>query len=211
MAENYLDKPLAAYLADAADNKPTPGGGSVAALVGALASAMASMAANFTVGREKFAAVEPQVRASLKLLDEARRKFLDLMHRDMEAYEGVRAAYRLPKATDAERAARRAAVQEALGQSLLVPLKVTKVAVQVLEASEQLANIANPNLLSDVAVAAVLAEATFAAGRINIEVNLDGLEDRELVASTRVELDASEAVAARLKDNCLEAVKARKR
>jgi len=210
MVENYLDKPLSAYLADAAAKKPAPGGGSVAALVGALASAMASMAANFTVGKEKFAAVEPQVRASLKLLDEARRKFLDLMHRDMEAYEGVLAAYRLPKGTDAERAARQTAVQEALGQSLLVPLKVTKVAVQVLEASEQLANIANPNLLSDVAVAAVLAEATFAAGRINVEVNLDGLDDRDLVASTRAELDASEAVAARLKSNCLEAVVARK-
>jgi len=207
--DSYLDKPLSAYLADAADKKPAPGGGSVAALVGALASTMASMAANFTAGKEKFAAVEPQVQANLKRLAEARRKFLDLMHRDMDAYGGVLAAYRLPKGTDAERVARQAAVQEALGQSLLVPLKVTKVAIQVLEASEQLANIANPNLLSDVAVAAVLAEATFAAGRINVEVNLNGLEDQELVASTRAELDTSQALAARLRDNCLKAVKAR--
>lgn len=209
--ESYLDKPLSKYLADAADKKPTPGGGSVSALVGALATTMASMSANFTTGKEKYRSVEPQVRGALKALDEARRKFLDLMHRDMEAYAEVMDAYRLPKESEAEQAARDAAIQEALRNALLVPLKVTKVAIQVLQISQELANVANANLLSDVAVGAILAEATFAAGRVNVEVNLSGLHDEQMVRETRNELAESEATAARLKSDCLSAIKARGR
>jgi len=207
--ENYLEQPLSAYLADAAAKKPTPGGGSVAALAGALATTMASMAANFTAGKEQFRGVESQIQTDLRLLEEARRKFLDLMHRDMEAYATVMAAYRLPKASDAERAAREAAIQDALAKSMLVPLKSTKVALQVLEVTADLANIASPNLLSDVAVAAILAEAAFLASRVNVEVNLKGLSDRKLAEATGRDLDDDQARAARLKDDCLRAVKAR--
>ena len=207
--DGYLDKPLSAYLADAADRTSTPGGGSVAALVGALATTMSSMAANFTTG-EKFAAVEPQVQVALKSLDEARRKFLDLMHRDMEVYAALMATWRLPKASEAEKAARKAAIQEATKNSLLVPLKATRVALDVLQTSQDLASIANVNLLSDIAVAVILAEATFAAGRVNVEVNLAGLDDAGMVAATRADLDAGQARAARLKESCLEAIAARK-
>lgn len=209
--DSYLDKPLSAYLADAAAKQPTPGGGSVAALTGALATTMASMAANFTAGKEKYRAVEPQIQSALKMLDEARRKMLDLMHHDMDAYAAVTQAYRLPKESDGQKEVRTAAIQQALGNALLAPLKVSKVAVQVLEACQELANIANANLLSDVAVAAILAEAALAAGRVNVEVNLAGLSDEDLVASTRADLDTSEALAARLKENCLQAIKARHR
>ena len=207
--DSYLDKPLSAYLEDAAAKKPTPGGGSVAALVGALATTMGSMAAGFTTGKEKFRAVEPQIQTDLKLLEEARRKFLDLMHRDMEAYQTVTEAYGLPKGTDDEKARREAAVQDALRRAMLVPAKVCKVALQVLELAEDLANITNPNLLSDVAVAAVLAEATFAAGRINVEVNLKFVKDAALVESTRRELDEDASTAARLRESCLNSIGAR--
>ena len=131
----YVDRPLREYIDEAASGAPTPGGGSVGALCGALGTTMASMAANFTAGKEKFRAVESRVQSALKLLDEARRKFLDLMHRDMDAYQAVMAAYRLPKQTDDEKTARSDAIQEALGNSLLVPLKVTKVAVHVISIS----------------------------------------------------------------------------
>ena len=208
--DGYLDKPLSVYLADAAAKTSTPGGGSVAALVGALATTMASMAANFTTGSEKFAPVAPQVQVALKSLDEARRKFLDLMHRDMEVYAALMATWRLPKTAEAEKAARQAAIQEATRNALLVPLKVTRVALDVLQTSQDLASIANVNLLSDIAVAAILAEATFAAGRVNVEVNLAGLDDAAMVASTRADLDAGQARAAMLKENCMEAIAARK-
>jgi formiminotetrahydrofolate cyclodeaminase len=93
---------------------------------------------------------------------------------------------------------------------MLVPLKVTRVALDVLQVCQDLASIANPNLLSDVAVAAVLAEATFACGRINVEINLEGLTDAEMAASTERDLDTGQGKAARLKAGCLDAIKARK-
>ena len=200
---------MQAYLDDAAANKPTPGGGSVAALVGALATTMASMAANFTVGKEKYRDVEPQIQAHLKSLEEARSKFVDLMHRDMEAYAAVMAAYRQPKETDAEKQARAEAIQASLTNSMQVPLQATEEALGVLEASAELADIANANLLSDVAVAAVLAEAALAAGRVNVEVNLAGIKDQELVAATTATLDQRQAEAGRLRQQCLERIKAR--
>ncbi|NIA20739.1 MAG: formiminotransferase-cyclodeaminase [Anaerolineaceae bacterium] len=207
--DNYLEKPLGDYLLDAAADKPTPGGGSVAALVGALATTMASMAANFTAGKEKYKTIEPQIQARLKLLEEARGKFVELMHRDMEAYGAVMAAYRLPRGSDAESGARSEAIQAALKNSMKVPLETTEVAVGVLEAALELARIANANLLSDVAVAAILAEAALGAGRINVEVNLGGIKDAELVASTRRRLDGRQSQAGRLRQECLEAIKAR--
>ncbi len=211
MPTNYLDQPLSAYLAAAAARTPAPGGGSVTALVGALATTMASMAANFTIGSEKFNAVESQIRTDLDLLEAARRKFLDLMHRDIEAYSTVSAAYKLPKATPAEKAARDASVQSALSEAMLVPLKASKVAIDVLEVTSELAAIANPNLLSDVAVAAILAEAAVAASRVNVEVNLKSSSNPALIASTRHDLDDADRLAARLKSLALDTIRSRAR
>jgi formiminotetrahydrofolate cyclodeaminase len=209
MPANYLDQPLSLYLADAAARTPTPGGGSVTALVGALATTMASMAANFTTGAEKFRAVEPQIRTDLDLLEAARRKFLDLLHHDIAAYAAVSAAYKLPKASDSEKQARDTAVQQALSEAMLVPLKASRVAIQVLEITSELAAIANGNLLSDVAVAAILAEAAVAAGRVNVEVNLRSCSDAALVASTRHDLDDADRLAARLKSLSLDTIRGR--
>ncbi|HOI54700.1 MAG TPA: cyclodeaminase/cyclohydrolase family protein [Phycisphaerae bacterium] len=208
---SYLDRPLREYLDDAAADKPTPGGGSVAALVGALATTMASMAGNFTAGREKYQDVEPRVRADLAVLAEARTAFVDLMHKDMAAYGAVMEAYRQPKGTDAEKAARAAAIQKALAESMQVPLAATRLAERTLEAAVELANIANANLLSDVAVAAVLAEAAFAASRVNVEVNLAGIKDQRLAAETARELDERQDTVAGLRQECLEAIRARQR
>jgi formiminotetrahydrofolate cyclodeaminase len=209
MPTDYLAQPLSAYLADAAARTPTPGGGSVTALVGALATTMASMAANFTTGAEKFRPVENQIRTDLELLEAARRKFLDLLHRDIEAYADLSAAYKLPKASDSEKATRDAAVQQALSEAMLVPLKSSKVAIQVLEITSELAAIANPNLLSDVAVAAILAEAAYAASRVNVEVNLQSCSNPALVSSTRRELDDGARLAASLKSLCLDTIRSR--
>lgn len=208
--DGYLDQPLAGYLDDAAAGKAAPGGGSVTGLVGALATTMASMAANFTAGREKYAAVAPQIQSALASLAEDRSKFLDLMHRDMTAYTSVLAAYKLPKGTEDEKAARREAIQAATKDAMAVPLEMTRVAIGVLQQSQSLASIANANLLSDVAVAAVLAEATYAAGRINVEVNLGGLADEAMVASIRADLDQGQQRAAQLRQACLDAIGARK-
>lgn len=110
---NYRTKPLIHYLDNAAAAQPTPGGGSVAAVAGALASTMASMAAGFTKGKEKFKDVQPEIEEALGRLAETRNRLLGLADEDMVAYESVMAAYRMPKGTDEEKSARAEAVRQA--------------------------------------------------------------------------------------------------
>jgi formiminotetrahydrofolate cyclodeaminase len=195
---DYLTEPLARYLEDAAAARPTPGGGSVAAMAAALASTMASMAAGFTAGKEKFKAVEPEIQDALRRLGDLRRLLLDMTHEDMAAYECIMAAYRLPKATDAEKAARSAAILKATRASIGLVERVLGAAVDIIAVSRRLADIANPNLVSDVGVAAELALGAARAARINVAVNLSGYSDAADAAAVRQRSDDALARAERL-------------
>ena len=195
---NYRQEPLMRYFDDAAAAQPTPGGGSVAAVAAALASTMASMAAGFTAGKEKFKAVEPDIQAALARLADLRRALLDMAHEDMAAYAAVMAAYRLPKNTDAEKAARTEAVLAATRSSLGLVGRVLDAARDVVAVSRRLAQIANPNLLSDVGVAAELALGAARAARINVAVNLAGYSDAAHAAAVRAASDQAVAEAERL-------------
>ncbi len=206
---DYRTEPLIRYLDDAASAQPTPGGGSVAAMAAALASTMASMAAGFTAGREKFKAVEPEIQQSLARLADLRRQLLDYVHDDMAAYQAIMAAYKLPKVTDAEKAARAEAIRAATKSSLDLVQGVLDAAVGILAAGRRLAEIANPNLVSDVGVAAELALGAVRAARINIEVNLAGYDDAAAAAAVRKRADATLADAERLADATRAAVMAK--
>jgi formiminotetrahydrofolate cyclodeaminase len=195
---DYRQEPLMRYLNDAASTQPTPGGGSVAAMAAALASTMASMAAGFTAGKEKFKAVEPEIQAALTRLAGLRDLLLDMVHEDMNAYSGVMAAYRLPKATDAEKAARTEAVRKATKASLGLVMRVLEASRDVASVSRRLAEIANPNLLSDVAVAAELALGAARSARVNAAVNLSGYSDVPDAAAIRVAADKAVAETERL-------------
>jgi len=193
---NYAGGPIRVYVEDLARRKPAPGGGSGAALAGALGAAAASMAANFTIGREKYADVEPQVKAALANLDRVRAELLTLVDEDVKAYSQVGPAYQMPRTTEQEKAARAAAIQEALHTACGVPLRVCAAALEALEACEALVNICNKMLVSDVAVGAMLAEAAFRGAQVNVEINLNAMKDAEFVAATRAKV-AADARAAR--------------
>jgi len=192
---NYLERPLRTYLEDAASGRPTPGGGSVSALAGALGVTMAEMAANFTLGREQFRAVAPEVMELASVLTGARSKLLDLMEKDIAAYGQVASAYGRPRVTEEEKAARARAVQEALVVALEAPLAAMRVAAGALAATRRLVEVANPNLLSDVGVAAELLWGALRGARLNVDVNLAHLRDEGLVRRFRTEADALEAEA----------------
>jgi formiminotetrahydrofolate cyclodeaminase len=193
----YAAESLETYLADAASNKPAPGGGSVSALVGALAGAMSEMAANFTVGKKKYEAVQPQIRACLARLEACRRDLLSLVDADVRCYSAVAQAYALPNATPQEQAARAAAIQDALKGAMDVPLRVVRQCCAVARTAAELVSIANRNLLTDVGVSALLARAACEAARLNVEVNLKFIKDELLVGRVRQEVDqASHTVAA---------------
>jgi methenyltetrahydrofolate cyclohydrolase len=174
-----------AYTELLAGTGPTPGGGSAAALCGALAAAAGAMVGSFTVGKPKFAAVEADVASLLERLQALRERMLALTDADAQAYAGVGAAYARPKQTDEEKWARQAAIQQALKDAAQVPLGVVEAAGEIAGLLPELAEKGNPNLLSDVGVAAILAWAAFEAGKLNVEVNLAGLQDEAYCAAVR--------------------------
>jgi len=180
---------LREYTDKLASSEPAPGGGSAAALAGVLGSALGQMAANFTAGKEKLAAVEDQVQRILGVLSRQQQELLNLTDADARAYEKVGAAYKLPRATDEEKAARQLAIQEALRAAAEVPLAVMDACVMVLGQLEELRQVANPNLLSDVAVSAELSFAALRCAWLNVEVNLAAITDEAYVAEIRERID----------------------
>jgi formiminotetrahydrofolate cyclodeaminase len=192
----YRTQAVETYLADAAAGIPTPGGGSASALAGALGAAMACMAANFTVGKKKFRPVEPEVRDILDECQAGMHALLEHVDADVAAYSAVDAAFALPKDTEERKAARTAAIQAALRVALATPLAAVRQCLALVRRLDRLVEVANPNLISDVGVAAVLLEAALRGAQINVEVNLASLRDEPFVAATRAELDAAAAEAA---------------
>ena len=185
----FISGTIREYVDKASGGTPTPGGGSVSALAGALGVAMGCMSANFTIGKKKYRSVEPQVRAILVRLDAARERLLDLTEEDSRAYGKYSAAVSMPKDTDDEKRARAAAIQEATRGAMSVPLQVVEKCGEVLACLRELVNIANPNLITDVGVSAILAEAALRGAKLNVEINLAYLKDETLAADVRRKLE----------------------
>ena len=186
MSELRLDE----YLGALAGNKPAPGGGSAAALVGALAAACAEMVANFTVGKKKYADVEAEMREHLEAIGALRAALTTLVQADADAYSAVGAAYAMSKSNDAEKAARAQAMQQALRGAADVQLALARLCAQLAPHLPPLAERGNRNLISDVGVAARLCRATFDCAVLNVEVNLALMEDAEFALRARMTLDA---------------------
>jgi formiminotetrahydrofolate cyclodeaminase len=205
----YLDEPLRSYLDQLASDAPTPGGGSVAALVGALGAGLNSMVASFTVGRPKYAAVEAEVKGLHEESEKQRQRLEELVVADSEAYGEVSAAYGMPRQTKAEKQARSAAIQEALTSALAVPREAAHLCGEVLELAEKLVHKGNRNLLSDVGCAVELARAALECAALNVEINLRGLKDEAFVRQARAELEALIAQGRELRDKVWQEVLAK--
>ena len=187
----YCKEPLEKYLNDAASGNPTPGGGSVSALAGALGTTMANMSINMTVGREKFKEVEDLLQIKGKQFEQARTELLELVHKDMEAYQAVMDSYKLPKSNDEEKKRRTDALQVAMKGAMDVPLRLLKRSLAMLEDLAKIVDKVNPNLIGDIAVAAVLSQAALRGGKINVLANLLYIKDEGLNNTTRAELGQS--------------------
>lgn len=167
------------FLSDLASGSPTPGGGSVAALCGALAASLASMVCNLTIGKKKYADVEADVRRILERSEALRLELSGLIDEDAAAFEKVMEAMRLPKETDEEKARRRSALQGALVDAAMIPLAVMEKCVQVTQLAAVAAEKGNVNAVSDAGVAALVARAGAHAARLNVLINLGGITAEE--------------------------------
>ena len=178
-----------------AAGRPTPGGGSAAALAGALGAGLVSMVCNYTVGREKYADVDEEMRGVLARSEELRAELARAVDDDVAAYGSYSDAQKLPRETDEERRARDEALDAALRESTIVPLRVAEGCAEVLELALRAAELGNRFLISDAAVGAELAGAARASAELNVRLNLGGIEDEEFARGCRERL---EAIAARV-------------
>jgi formiminotetrahydrofolate cyclodeaminase len=176
---------IQAFLDELAGPSATPGGGSAAALAGAISAALVGMVCNLTIGRPRFAAAEDDLRAALAQAETLRGQLAALAEADTGAFNRVMAAYRLPKDSDEQRAARQAAIQAALKQATQVPLETAIACAAVLRLAGRIIAHINPNALSDAGTAAVLAEAGLRGAQFNAAVNLAGIQDAEFVQEAR--------------------------
>jgi methenyltetrahydrofolate cyclohydrolase len=177
------ERGLSAYLDEVAAGTPAPGGGSVTALVGALAAALAEMVANLTLGREKYADAEATLRPARDRLTTLRMSLLDAAAADEAAYQSYRDAASLPRTSDGEKTARTDAMQKALNVATDVPLAAARSAREVAELLQSVARDGNPHVRSDVALGALLAEAALRGALLNVRGNATLLADRDLAAT----------------------------
>jgi formiminotetrahydrofolate cyclodeaminase len=177
------------FAEDVASGKPSPGGGAAAAQAAALGAALGEMIGHLTTGREKYSEVEREVRDALNDLQPLRARLEVAAHDDASSFAAVMEARRMPQTTEDEKLARLSEIEAALKGAATVPLEVAGVSVQVLELLETLAEIGNPNALSDAATGAQLALAAVASARYNVLVNTAGIEDEEFTQEHRSRAD----------------------
>jgi glutamate formiminotransferase/formiminotetrahydrofolate cyclodeaminase len=157
---------------------PAPGGGSVAALAGALGAALAQMVAGLTAGRKKYVAVDAEMREIGLQAAGLVNTLSALVTRDAEAYGAVTAAYKLPSEPQDAANARQAAITDALLGAAEVPLETARACAKVAELAATCAVKGNTNAVSDAGVAALLADAACRGAVYNIRINVSSLEDK---------------------------------
>lgn len=165
------------FLERLASSSPTPGGGSVAALSGALGAALVSMVSRLTLGSKKHAEVAQPIKEILDSAESIRSELVRLIDRDAEAFEKVLRAYKMPRTGEAEERARKEAIERGLIEAIEVPLETMERASSLVDLTARVAAIGNVRAISDAGVAAYMAEAAAASAALNVRINAAGLVD----------------------------------
>ena len=201
-----VDLTIKEFLNKVAGSDPVPGGGSIAALNGAVASALAAMVANLTIGKKNYEEHEELMNHIASLALREKDVFIADIDRDSEAYDAVFACFKMPKATDEEKAARSAAIQEATRHAALIPMEVARKALEVMPVIADIARLGNRNAITDACVAMMAARSAVLGALLNVRINLGVLKDKEFVQELQAEADRIEQTACRKEKELLDAV-----
>ena len=174
-----IKKSVESFSEELASSTPTPGGGSVAALMGAMGAALVSMVANLTIGKKKYANVEDEVSKLLEESESLRHKLENAIQKDVAAFNSVMSVYALPKTSDEEKKYRNQKMQISLKEAIEAPLECAYLAMSVLPLSKKIAEIGNVNIISDAGVAALAARAALRSSALNVYVNASSLDDKD--------------------------------
>jgi methenyltetrahydrofolate cyclohydrolase len=200
---------IATFLDDLSSERPTPGGGGAAAVCGAIGAALVSMVANLTIGKKNYEAVSQDLEAVNAKAHALRAELTGAIEEDVAAFNAVMSAYGLPRATDEEKAKRTAAIQAALKDATLAPLRAVKACFEVIRLSATVAEKGNLNVISDAGVAALAAQAGLRSAALNVFINAKAIKDRDFAEKQIAEVNALLAQAGEMTESVYQTVRAK--
>ena len=201
------DTAIEPFLDQLASSAATPGGGSAAAILGGMGAALVSMVCNLTIGKKKYADVEDDMKEVLAKAEDLRHRMTAMIQDDVRAFDIVMGAYGMPKDTDDEKAARSAAIQDALKMATEVPIRCCHLAREVIDLSLIASEKGNINVISDAGVGVLSAYAALRSAALNVYINAKMISDTSFVESKLNDLDGLLAGAEATTEKAYEIVK----
>jgi methenyltetrahydrofolate cyclohydrolase len=186
------------FLDDLASAAPTPGGGSAAAILGAMGAALVSMVCNVTIGKKGLEAVEPEMKSLREQSEKLRSRLAAMVAEDVAAFDGLMAAYRLPKVSESDKVRRAEAIQTSLRAATETPLDCARACSKVIDLAQRAAEAGYSGVISDAGVGVLAAYAALRSAALNVYINAPSLKDREFARQATSEVaDLLEAGARR--------------
>jgi len=174
-----IDHDIRGFIDELASKSPAPGGGSVAALAGALGAGLVSMVCRLTIGKKGYENVEDEIKEILRESESIREEFIKLIDLDAEAFNAIMSAFKLPKSTDEDTHIRTEAIQASTRKATLIPMRVIDLAVKALSLAQAAGTIANNRVMSDIGVAGSMLSAAVESAWFNVEINLNSIKDKK--------------------------------
>jgi methenyltetrahydrofolate cyclohydrolase len=185
MTQSSVEK----FLDDLASGSPTPGGGSAAAIMGAMGAALVSMVCNVTIGKKGYEGVEAEMRSVLSESERVRRRLTAMVAEDIAAFDSILAAYKLPKSTEDDKAVRAAAIQAGLRRATEVPLDCARVCAEVIALARRASEQGYLNVISDGGVGVLAGYTGLRSAALNVYINAPALKDRVFAEQATAELE----------------------
>jgi len=202
-------RPLGTFLDELAGGAPTPGGGSAAAIMGAMGAALVSMVCNVTIGKKGHEAVESEMKAVRDESEQLRLRLTSMVAEDIAAFDGLMAAYRLPKATDEDKSRRAVAIQSSLRAATDTPLACARACAEVVALSRRAGEKGYAGVISDAGVGVLAAHTALRSAALNVYINAPSLKDRAFADAATAELEQLLDTCARESELVFELVRSR--
>ena len=177
------------FLDDLASGAPTPGGGSAAAIMGAMGAALVSMVCNVSIGKKGLEAVEPEMKTVREQSERLRVRLLEMVAEDIGAFDGLMAAYRLPKASETDKLRRTEAIQSSLRAATETPLDCARACAEVIDLAQRAGAAGYSGVVSDAGVGVLAAYAALRSAALNVYINAPSLKDKEFAHQVTTEVD----------------------
>lgn len=190
---NSKDQSIQDFLNLTASNSPVPGGGSISALNGAIATALTEMLANLTIGKKNYTEVEDMMTTTTQEMNHQRNLFFEDIDRDAQAYKLVMDAFKLPKETEEQKSNRMNQVQHVTKQAALIPMEIAQRAFTLMDSIAFTTRNGNKNAVTDGCISMMTCRTAVLGALLNVRINLGSIKDREFVDELSQKCNALEA------------------